>query len=109
MNRGPDSSRDRNTPYLALLVEDRPGGHKQIHAGLARHGLGTAMCSDRPLFEWQHAARAEGFELYRTNGWRHRWAEAYLELNRGCSDCLTVLYAIGDEAGYGRPKSLRTS
>lgn len=103
-----DSSRDRNTPYLTILLERKPAGGGHVHAGLARHGIGNALCNDRQLFEFALAARAEGFELYRTDGWRHRWAEAFLELNRGCPDCLQVLYLIGREVGYATPKGLKT-
>jgi hypothetical protein len=98
---------DRNVPYLTILVEHRIGGHQHVHAGLARHGVGRTLCDDRVLFEWGHAAHAEGFELYRPAGWRHRWAEAYLELNRGCKPCLDVLYALAREQGWSTPKSLK--
>lgn len=109
MNRGPDSSRDRNQPYLAILVEKRHGGHQEVHAGLARHGIGRAMCSEKLLFEFWIPARAEGFELYRTDAWRHRWAEAFLELNHGCPHCREVLRQVGAEAGWAVPKSLKAA
>jgi hypothetical protein len=97
---------DRSTPYLAILVEHRFGGHQQIHAGLARYGFGKTMCSDRPLFEFSLPARDPNFAVFRTPGWRHRYAEAFLELNRGCPDCREVLYQLGRELGYAKPKSL---
>jgi hypothetical protein len=98
--------RTRSTPYLAILIEKRAGGGAQVHAGLAKHGIGRTMCSDRQLFEFWVPVRQPDFALYRTDGWRHRYAEAFLELNHGCKDCLDVLYAVGREAGYAKPKSL---
>jgi hypothetical protein len=101
------AKRDRTTPYLALLVESRPGGHQQIHAGLARHGHGHAMCDERPLFEFALPAHDPRFALSQRDGWRHRYAEAFLELNRGCAACLGILHQLGNEAGYATPKSLK--
>jgi hypothetical protein len=104
--RRPDSSVDRNAPYLAIVVEKRRGGGQQVHAALCRHGYGTTMCDDRVLFEFFLTARADGFELWRPNAWRHRWAEAFLRENRGCASCLDILRLAGDEAGYRTPSSL---
>jgi len=112
---------DRNVPYLTILSE-RIGNGIQVHAGLARYGFGRALCDDRPLREFalpqmQGRERAElvpisvqneDFLLYRTDAWRHRWAEAFLELNRGCSSCLATLHQIGSEVGYAKPKGLKT-
>lgn len=98
---------DANVPYLAILLEHRPGGHAQVHAGLARHGIGKPFCDDTAsLWEFAHPASDPQFARHRTNGWRHRYAEAYLERNRGCPVCLNVLYQIGKEAGWTKPKSL---
>ncbi|HET7047865.1 MAG TPA: hypothetical protein VFI54_06295 [Solirubrobacteraceae bacterium] len=97
---------DRNVTYLAILTERSAFGHQKVHAGLARHGIGRTMCSDKQLFEFPLTARDPNFALYRPNGWRHRYAEAFLELNRGCRDCLHILHTIGDEAGWTKPKSL---
>lgn len=105
--QGPDSSRDRNQPYLTILLEKRHGGHQHVHAGLARHGYGRTMCAEQLLPEFWLAARAEGFELYRTDAWRHRWAEVFLEQNRGCPHCLEILRSVGREAGWAVPTSLR--
>jgi hypothetical protein len=100
---------DRNAPYLAILIERQLGGGQKVHAGLARHGQGTPMCDDsRRLLEFHLAASDPQFALYRTAGWRHRYAEAFLELNRGCQHCLSVLYQIADEVGWAKPPSLRT-
>lgn len=107
LNRAPDSSVDRNAPYLAILVEKRAAGAQQVHAGLCRHGYGATMCDDRMLFEFWIPARADGFELWRPNAWRHRWAEAFLRANHGCPHCLEILRRAGDEAGYSIPASLR--
>jgi hypothetical protein len=101
-----DKRRDRTTPYLAILVENRVGGHQQVHAGLARHGHGKTMCSEKPLLEFWVAAQDPTFALYRPDGWRHRYAEAFLELNRGCPACLNILAQLGREAGWTKPKSL---
>lgn len=103
------SQRDRNTPYLAILIEKRHAGHQQVHAGMARHGVGRTMCTERLLFEFWLPAKAEGFELYRTDAWRHRWAEAFLERNRGCPHCMEILRVIGNDAGWGTPKSLKAT
>jgi hypothetical protein len=100
------SERDRTTPYLAILVEKGFSGHQQVHAGLARFGAGKAMCDDRGMFEFWIPARDPNFALFRTIGWRHRYAEAFLEINRGCPRCLEILYQLGREAGYAKPKEL---
>jgi hypothetical protein len=99
---------DRNVPYLAILIAKLPGGGAHVHAGLARHGIGRTLCNDKQLFEFALPAQDPNFALYRPNGWRHRYAEAFLEQNRGCKDCLQVLYAIGREVGYAEPKGLKT-
>lgn len=109
---------DLNVPYMTILTERR-GGAQHVHAGLARWGFGRAFCDDRPLREFalpqMNGDRAElipistqneDFALYRTDGWRHRWAEAFLELNRGCSSCLEVLHQIASDVGYAKPKGL---
>lgn len=101
--------RDRNMPYLAILVEKRGGGAQEVHAGLCRHGFGRRMCDEGPGFEFFLAARDPRFALSQKDGWRHRYAEAFLELNRGCNDCLNILYQLGSEAGWTTPKSLSTS
>lgn len=100
---------DRNVPYLAILVEKRTAHAMHLHAGLARHGIGTPFCAEGSrLFEFPLTAQDPKFALYRTNGWRHRYAEAALELNRGCKTCLQTLYQIGREVGYAQPKELKT-
>jgi hypothetical protein len=107
--RHSDQSRDRNTPYLTILLEKKIAGAEHVHAGLARHGIGRPFCDEqRALFEFWIPARDPQFALYRPDGWRHRYAEAFLELNRGCQTCLATLYQIGNEVGWGKPKSLRT-
>ena len=103
------SHRSPNSPYLALLIQKLPGGGQTVHAGLARNGVGRPMCDDhRTLFEFWLPARDPQFALYRPDGWRHRYAEAFLELNRGCQHCLAVLHQIGREVGYAKPASLAT-
>lgn len=89
------------TPYLAILIQRSPTGHEHVHAGLAVGGFGRTLCNDRPLREFWLPARDPNFSLARPDGWRHRYAEAFLELNRGCRQCLDVLARIGQEAGYG--------
>lgn len=101
------AKRDRTTPYLALLVEKGGAGHQEIHAGLAKYGIGKTLCNDRTLFEFPLAAQDPNFAVHRKDGWRHRYAEAFLELNRGCPDCLAELHAISREAGWTNPKALR--
>lgn len=101
------SKRDRTTPYLAILIEKGPAGHQEPHAGLARYGMGRALCNDRMLFEFPLAARDPNFAVHRKEGWRHRYAEAFLELNRGCPHCLTILQDISRDAGWTNPRSLR--
>ena len=103
------SAPDRNMPYLAILVETGPYGHQGVHAGLARHGFGHALCDDRGLFEFRLPAQDPNFALSRAAGWRHRYAEAFLERNHGCTRCHAILHQLGDEAGYGTPKSLRAA
>jgi hypothetical protein len=98
--------RDRSEPYLAILLQRHWTGHAQVHAGLAVRGVGRSLCHDKVLFEFQHPAHDPRFALSHAKGWRHRYAEAYLELNRGCRDCLDILYQIGKEAGYSKPRSL---
>ena len=99
--------RDRNSPYLAILLEKHWTGHAAVHAGLAKHGIGHPFCDDeRALWEFAHPASDPRFALNQGNGWRHRYAEAYLELNRGCKTCLEILYQLGAEAGYSKPKSI---
>jgi hypothetical protein len=71
-----------------------------VHAGLARGGFGRALCNDRTLPEFWLPARDPQFSLARPDGWRHRYAEAFLEKNRGCRQCLDVLAAVGADAGY---------
>lgn len=103
----PDRRRDRNTPYLAILLQRSPTGHAGVHAGLAKHGLGHPFCDDDvTMWEFAHPAQDPRFALSQSDGWRHRYAEAYLEINRGCPRCLDVLYAIGKDAGWAKPKSL---
>lgn len=98
---------DTNMPYLAILLEHRNGGHTQVHAGLARHGIGHPFCEDaRSMFEFAHPQQDPQFARHHKNGWRHRYAEAYLELNHGCSSCRDILYQLGREAGWAKPKSL---
>jgi hypothetical protein len=98
---------DTNVPYLAILLEHRPGGHSQVHAGLARHGIGHPFCDDlASMFEFAHPARDPQFARHQKSGWRHRYAEAYLELNHGCPVCLDILYRISREAGWSKPRSL---
>jgi len=104
---------DRNALYLAVLLERRLGGGNLVHAGLARHGVGRALCHDelginRPLFEFSLPAQDPNFALYRPAGWRHRYAEAFLELNRGCLDCLDMLYAASRELGYREHGGLKS-
>jgi hypothetical protein len=100
-------ARDRNMPYLAILVDKRPTGHEQVHAGLARHGIGIPMCDEnRRLFEFWLPACDETFALYRPDAWRHRYAEAFLELNKGCRACLDQLIAVSREVGWTKPPSL---
>lgn len=102
-----NTKRDRSTQYLAVLVEKRGMHAMHLHAGLARYGIGRTFCEDpRPLFEFELAARDPKFALHLEPGWRHRYAEAMLELNRGCPACLEQLYAIGREVGYRVPKEL---
>lgn len=100
------SSRDRNTPYLAVLIDTVPGGGQMPHAGLARWGFGRTFCTDRPMREFRLTAQDPNFALHLKDGWRHRYAEAFLELNRGCPHCLEVLYQIARDAGWAVPKSL---
>jgi len=98
---------DSSQHYLAILLEHRYGGHAQVHAGMAKHGVGHPFCDDTAsMFEFAHPAQDEQFARHRPNGWRHRYAEAYLELNRGCPRCLEILYQIGKEAGWAKPRSL---
>lgn len=100
--------RDRNTPYLAILLERAVTGHAGVHAGLAKNGVGTPFCDDqRAMFEFAHPVSDPRFALNQADGYRHRYAEAYLEVNRGCKRCLDVLYAIADEAGWSKPKGLK--
>ena len=102
------SAPSRSSPYLTILVEKRYGGHQHVHAGLARWGIGRPMCNDnRILFEFPIAANHPDFRLDRQAGWRHRWAEAFLELNRGCQDCLAQLYQIADEVGWQKHGRLK--
>jgi len=98
--------RDRTQPYLAILLERRAFGAAQVHAGLAKHGTGRAFCDDRQRFEFAHPMHDPQFALHLPDGWRHRYAEAYLELNRGCRHCLNILYQIGRDAGYRKHRSL---
>jgi hypothetical protein len=97
---------DQSPPYLAILLERHPTGHARVHAGLARYGRGRALCNDRQFWEFAHPMLDPQFSLDRPAGWRHRYAEAYLELNRGCPECLNILYQIGREAGWAKPKKL---
>lgn len=93
--------------YMTILLEHRPGGHAQVHAGMAEHGIGHPFCDDTAsMFEFAHPQQDPQFARHRPNGWRHRYAEAYIELNRGCPRCLDILYRIGKEAGWSKPKSL---
>ena len=93
--------------YLAILLEHRPACHSQVHAGMAEHGIGRPFCADGSvLFEFAHPQQDPQFARHLSNGWRHRYAEAYLELNRGCPTCLDILYQVGKEAGWAKPKSL---
>ena len=104
-NRGRRDN-DPSRPHLAILIEHRPSGFEHVHAGIARYRQGTALCCDRLLPVFGIPAEDPNFATYRTNGWRHRYAEAFLELNRGCPDCLEILYRLGREAGWSRPRSL---
>ena len=97
---------DPSRPHLAILLEKRPSGFAHVHAGIARYRKGATLCSDRLLPVFGIPAEDPNFATYRTEGWRHRYAEAFLELNRGCPDCLEILYRIGREAGYAVPRSL---
>jgi hypothetical protein len=93
-------------PYLAILLEHTPGGGQQVHAGLAHRGVGIPFCAEGSrLLEFALCAQDPRFALRLENGWRHRYAEAFLELNRGCRTCLAQMYAIGKDLGY----ALRTS
>lgn len=100
---------DTNAPHLAILVEHRPGGFEHTHAGIARGRRGTTMCSNQILPVFGIPAEDPNFALHLRDGWRHRYAEAFLELNRGCPRCLEVLYAIAREVGWAKPKSLERS
>jgi hypothetical protein len=102
----PARERDRTQPYLAILLQRSAFGN-QVHAGLAKYGVGKAFCDDRQRFEFAHPMQDPRFSLTESDGWRHRYAEAYLELNRGCVHCLEILYAIGREAGYGAHAQVR--
>lgn len=94
-------------PHLAILLEHTPGGGQQVHAGLAHRGIGKPFCAEGSvLFEFALCAQDPKFALRYEAGWRHRYAEAFLELNRGCRSCLDQLAAIGVELGYAKPKSL---
>lgn len=95
-----------SSPYLAILIDKHLGGHQTPHAGLAVHGRGRTLCDDRPLCEFFLTARDPNFALYRPAGWRHRYAEAFLELNRGCPACLDILARFAADAGYTKPKGL---
>jgi len=98
--------RDPSSPHLAILLEKGLHGFAHIHAGIARHRQGTALCSDKLLPVFGIPAEDPNFALHRREGWRHRYAEAFLELNRGCPDCLEILYRLGREAGWSKPRSL---
>lgn len=103
--RGP-RRRDPGAPHLAILIEKRPGGFDMPHAGIARHRQGAAMCCDRLMPVFGIPAEDPNFALHRRDGWRHRYAEAFLELNRGCPDCIEILYRLGREAGWAIPRTL---
>jgi hypothetical protein len=95
------SAPDRNPPYLTILAERKYGNAMHLHAGLARWGVGVPFCDDHKRFwEFPLAAGDPDFALHRRAGWRHRRAEAWLELNRGCQTCLATLYEVGRELGY---------
>lgn len=98
--------RDPNTPYLAVLLERGMMGHARVHAGLARHGAGKTLCSERTLFEFAHPRTDPKYALTQPDGYRHRYVEAYLELNRGCPECLNILAQIAAEVGWRTPKEL---
>lgn len=104
--RPPKVRRDRNAPYLAILVQKGVAGFATVHAGMARWGRGRAFCDERSYPEFGIPAEDPNFALHLKDGWRHRYAEAFLELNRGCPRCLEILYEIGREAGWAVPKSL---
>jgi hypothetical protein len=102
---GASPRRDHNNPYLAILLERHLTGHYGAHAGLARHGVGTPFCDERRLlWVFAHPAQDPSFSLAMPDGWRHRYAEAYLERNRGCGRCLEILYEIGRD--YQRHRGL---
>lgn len=103
----PARERDRTAPYLAILLERGFGA--VVHAGLARYGIGRAFCDDRQRFEFAHPMQDPRFSLLEADGWRHRYAEAYLELNRGCPRCLGILYQIGRDAGYAPHAQVRAA
>ena len=98
--------RDRSTPYLAILLEKGVAGFASVHAGLARWGYGRAFCNERLYREFGIPAEDPNFALHLKDGWRHRYAEAFLELNRGCPECLAALYQISRDVGWSTPKSL---
>ena len=104
-NRG-RREHDPSHPHLAILIEHRPSGFEHVHAGIARYRQGTTLCSERLLPVFGIPAEDPNFATYRRDGWRHRYAEAFLELNRGCPDCLEILYRLGREAGWSVPRSL---
>lgn len=101
------ASVDVNVPYLTILLEKHPNHGATVHAGLARHGVGTPFCDELVrLFEFGVPAQDAQFARHLAAGWRHRYAEAFLELNRGCPICLDQLARIGAELGYAKPRSL---
>lgn len=101
----PKKRRDPNQPYLAILVA-KIGQFQTPHAGIARHGQGTTLCNDALLPVFWLPQQDPNFSLLRPDGWRHRYAEAFLERNDGCQHCLNALYALGRELGYAHPKGL---
>jgi hypothetical protein len=97
-----DESIEANRPYLTVLAERRGFGAMQLHAGLARYSFGRALCNDQRMMEFQLAMRHEYLALYRPDRIRHRAVESWLELNRGCTTCLGILYQIARDAGWSR-------
>lgn len=96
-----------NRRHLAVLEQQVGGGGIVPHLGIARGGRGRPFCaSDQIARESLGAFRSPYFSLRLPESQRIWCGIAWLELNRGCEECIHQAYAYADARGWPQPRQL---
>jgi hypothetical protein len=96
-----------NRQHVAVLEQQLGGGAVMLHLGLARHGRGRPFCAPRVWArEALGAFRSPYFSMYRPEPERWECGIRWLELNRGCEQCVDHAYAYVRQLGWKVPRTL---